>query len=196
MFTTLGVQVPVPPLPVLLRPVHGRLLHQTMTDTNVAAISAGPREIVFVDTRTPDYQQLLGSISPHAEVVLLDSGKDGVQQIAEALAGRSEVGAIHIISHGDAGVLLLGNRPLFSGNISQYAAQLADIGKALTADGDILLYGCDVGAGSAGQAFIAQLAAMTGADIAASDDATGGIARGGRLGSGGHDRRNRRQQRH
>ncbi len=137
------------------------------------------KEIVFVDTRAPNYQELLKAVSPNAEVVLLSTNKDGVQQIADALAGRTGIDAIHIISHGDSGVLLLGNGPLFEGNLGQYASQLSSIGKALTTDGDILLYGCEVGAGSEGQAFVTKLAGMTGADIAASDDNTGGNAKGG-----------------
>ncbi|BCG26160.1 hypothetical protein TUM18999_43510 [Pseudomonas tohonis] len=137
------------------------------------------KEIVFVDTRAPNYQELLKAVSPNAEVVLLSTNKDGVQQIADALAGRTGIDAIHIISHGDSGVLLLGNGPLFEGNLGQYATQLSAIGKALTAEGDILLYGCEVGAGSEGHAFVSKLADMTGADIAASDDNTGGSAKGG-----------------
>ncbi|WP_276574700.1 Ig-like domain-containing protein [Metapseudomonas otitidis] len=137
------------------------------------------KEIVFVDTRAPNYQELLKAVSPNAEVVLLSTNKDGVQQIADALAGRTGIDAIHIISHGDSGVLLLGNGPLFEGNLAQYASQLSTIGKALTAEGDILLYGCEVGAGSEGHAFVSKLADMTGADIAASDDNTGGNAKGG-----------------
>ncbi|WP_178119528.1 Ig-like domain-containing protein [Pseudomonas sp. SCB32] len=137
------------------------------------------KEVVFVDTRVPDYQTLLKDISPDAEVVLLSTDKDGVQQIADALAGRHDIDAIHIISHGDSGVLLLGNGPLFEGNLARYSTQLHDIGQALTADGDILLYGCDVGAGTAGRDFLSQLAGITDADIAASTDATGGSAKGG-----------------
>ena len=43
----------------------------------------------------------------------------------------------------------------------------------------MLLYGCEVGAGAEGAAFIDQLALMTGADIAASTDKTGGSTLGG-----------------
>ena len=47
---------------------------------------------------------------------------------------------------------------------------------AMAADGDILFYGCDVGAASA---LVGDLAIATGADIAASNDLTGAAARGG-----------------
>ncbi|MBL1378089.1 DUF4347 domain-containing protein [Zobellella iuensis] len=144
------------------------------------AVGDGPRkEVVFVDTRLPDYQELLRSVDPAAEVILLDSRHDGVQQIADTLAGRSGIDAIHILSHGDQGVLLLGNAPLHGGNLDAYAGQLAAIGSALTADGDILLYGCDVGAGDKGLTFLNGLAGLTGADVAASTDSTGGTLGGG-----------------
>ena len=40
--------------------------------------------------------------------------------------------------------------------------------KALTADADVLLYGCDVAAGDEGQDFVRALSEATGADVAAS----------------------------
>jgi len=157
--------------------------NQAVSDSSEAGAVAdtqngGRKEIVFVDTRVPDYQALLGAVSPDAEVVLLSTDSNGVQQIADALETRSGIDAIHIISHGDVGVLLLGNAPLFEGNLGDYSSQLQSIGEALTTDGDILLYGCEVGAGSEGEAFLSQLASITGADIAASDDGTGGSAKG------------------
>lgn len=137
---------------------------------------AGPAprmEVVFVDTRVPDVQSIVAGVSPSAEVVLIDSARDGIGQIVEALAGRTGVDAIHIVSHGDDGVLLLGSGPLHAGNMGDYADELAQIGQALGEDGDIHLWGCDVGAGEKGLAFVEALARATGADVAASGDATG-----------------------
>ena len=57
---------------------------------------AGRREIVFLDTSVEDYQNLLAGIDSSAEVVLLDSQRDGVEQIAESLAGRGGFVAIHL----------------------------------------------------------------------------------------------------
>ncbi len=42
-----------------------------------------------------------------------------------------------------------------------------------------MLYGCDVAADATGQSFVQQLAALTGADVAASTDLTGSSALGG-----------------
>ena len=70
---------------------------------------AGRREIVFVDSAVEDYQTLLDGIDTSAQVVMLDADRDGVEQIAEVLAQFNDVDAVHIIAHGDAARLELGN---------------------------------------------------------------------------------------
>ncbi|HEY8160284.1 MAG TPA: DUF4347 domain-containing protein, partial [Methylobacter sp.] len=140
--------------------------------------AAAPHEILFVDGRVQDYQAVVAA-APTAEVVVLDPYRDGVVQIADALQGRTGIDSISIVSHGDAGLLLLGDVGLFNGNMDKYTSELQTIGMALAADGDILLYGCDVGAGSVGHDFIDALAAITGADVAASTNGTGASGLGG-----------------
>ena len=136
-------------------------------------------EIIFVDASVAGLQALLNE-HQQAEVIVLDPHRDGVEQIATALAGRTGVDAIHILSHGDAGKLHLGDATLDQQGINgQYADELAVIRSALTDNADILIYGCDVAAGSKGQAFVTALAAATGADIAASINSTGAVSRGG-----------------
>ena len=74
-------------------------------------------EIVFVDAATPDYEKLIGDIRAQGggreiEVVLLDAGKDGITQITKTLAGREDIGAVHIVSHGADGSVQLGKTSL------------------------------------------------------------------------------------
>ena len=96
------------------------------------------------------------------------------------MAGQSDIGAIHIVSHGEDGMFWLGDTRIDSSSLTgSLASAFASIGSKLATDGDILLYGCDTGAGEAGQALLDNLAAVTGADIAASIDDTGSITRGG-----------------
>jgi Ca2+-binding RTX toxin-like protein len=136
-------------------------------------------DILFIDTRVQDYELLLAGLAPGVQVVVLDPTQDGVVQIARALAGVSDLESVHIVSHGSQGRLLLGDTALTGQNIASYQDELSAIGAALAATGDILLYGCDVAAGEAGQALIDQLATLTRADVAASTDATGSAALGG-----------------
>lgn len=155
--------------------------HDTQgTQDGVPAGTADHRqEVVFVDAHVKNYQQLVSALKPGTEVVVLQDGKDGLQQIADFLQGRSDVGSIHVLSHGDVGKIELGGQWLDAASLAAHSDALARIGQALGEHGDILLYGCSVGAEGAGRDFLQSLANATGADVAASNDATGAASRGG-----------------
>ena len=131
-------------------------------------------EIVFIDAGVEDKEALIASLEPGVTIHILDAGSDGVQQIADILADSGGFDAVHIFSHGVAGSLQLGSTQLDSASIQgRHAEALRTIGSALSENGDILIYGCDFGKGELGRLAAGQLAAATGADIAASDDLTG-----------------------
>jgi hypothetical protein len=136
------------------------------------------KEIVFIEDNVADIDTLIKGIGSGKEIVILDSTGDGLHQIALALAGRSGIAALHIISHGGTGTVSLGSLMLDGGNLGAHQDDLQAIGRSLSADGDILLYGCDTGAGD-GAGFVQQLAIATGADVAASNDRTGNVSLGG-----------------
>ena len=56
--------------------------------------------IAFLDSALRDGQTLRNGIELGTEVITLDRVRDGVEQITEALASRSNIKSIHIISHG------------------------------------------------------------------------------------------------
>ncbi|MCA1857654.1 DUF4347 domain-containing protein [Massilia oculi] len=149
------------------------------SELDTAPSGPGAHAIVFVDTSVEGYQTLLAGLSAGTEVHLMAAGEDGLTRMAEVLDGRSSIDALHLISHGRPGVLSLGTLALDAETLAARAADLARIGAALAPQADILLYGCDVGAGAAGAGFLAMLAQATGADVAASTDPTGAAARGG-----------------
>ncbi|WP_029407232.1 DUF4347 domain-containing protein [Thiomicrorhabdus sp. Milos-T2] len=109
------------------------------------------------------------------KVFVLDSSKDGLEQISSILDYFQGVAAVHLLSHGSAGALFLGNTKVNAQQLRQNAEKLKLWGNSLTKDADLLLYGCDVANGELGLEFVEQLAVATGADIAASDDATGNL---------------------
>ncbi|AEB56763.1 Ig-like domain-containing protein [Ectopseudomonas mendocina] len=152
--------------------------HDTLAATPTGTAD-NRQEIVFVDGQVQDYQQLLAGIKPGTEVVVLDPKGDGLKQISDYLSGRSGIDAIHIVSHGLPGQVTLGSLALDKAGLDARAADLAQIEQSLDVDGDILFYGCDVGSGAAGQAFVDQIAQLTGADVAASNDPTGSVSQGG-----------------
>ena len=137
------------------------------------ASNAAPREIVFVDSRVRDAETLLKGFPPDAEVIFLEAGEDGLQQMAEVLGARGDVGTVHVVAHGSEGQLWLGTTFLDSSTLADHGDALAAIGRGLTADGDLLVYACNLAQGEAGTQFVASLASLTGADVAASDDRTG-----------------------
>ncbi|MEP1090049.1 MAG: tandem-95 repeat protein [Rhizobiaceae bacterium] len=134
------------------------------------------REVIFIDSDIEDREGLIASLEPGVSIHIIEAGSDGVQQFADILAeaGDDAYDAVHIFSHGAAGALQLGDSVLDAKTItSSHAEALHQIGEALSDSGDILIYGCNFGAGELGQRTAGLLAAATGADIAASDDLTG-----------------------
>ena len=144
-----------------------------------SATQRGGAELLFVDAGVANADALTAELSaerPGLEVIRLDDNKDGIEQIGEALAGRSDVAAVHLISHGAAGVLQLGSDTLNQAGLEAREENLTGWRQALAADADILLYGCDLASDTDGLAFIATLARLTGADVAASSDRTGSLS--------------------
>ena len=155
-----------------------------------AATQPAPREIVVVDPSLANYQGLLadlfagGAVStPGAPadtlVVVLDAQWDGVAQISQLLQAFSGVQAVHVLSHGNAGALQLGNRTLDNAGLADASELLRRWRLALAPEADLLLYGCAVAEGEAGVQFVHKLADLVGADVAASTDATGSALLGG-----------------
>jgi Domain of unknown function (DUF4347) len=135
--------------------------------------------IAFVDAGIDHYQSLTSSIKTSIDVYVLDPLQDEVKQITQVLAGRSGITSLHIFSHGEVGSLKLGALNLDLSDLGDYNSDLQVWAQALTANADVLLYGCKIAAGEPGQQFVDALAQMTGADIAASIDLTGNTAQGG-----------------
>jgi len=137
------------------------------------------KNIVFIDSAVSDLGAILDSLPADAEVIRLDAGSDGLSQIASVLAGRSGIESLHIVSHGGPGLLKLGSANIDLNSFGAHAADFNTIRASLSAGADMLLYGCDVASGVNGFTFIKTLAAVTGADVAASTNLTGATQAGG-----------------
>ncbi|MDX2242124.1 MAG: DUF4347 domain-containing protein [Leptolyngbyaceae cyanobacterium bins.302] len=135
--------------------------------------AARSASMLFIDQTVADAQTLINAIAPGTEVYLLDSAQDAISQITQTLLGRTNISSLHIVSHGDAAGLQLGDNQLSLNTVSTYASQIQSWAGALTDNADILLYGCNVAAGDLGQAFVQILSQLTQADVAASTNITG-----------------------
>jgi hypothetical protein len=167
---------PAPPLPAEFR-------EEAAPSAALPAVALGaemPRELVIIDAGVQGADALARDWAGRGfEVVLLDPARDALDQIGALLGDRRGLDAVHLVSHGTAGGLQLGGALLNATDLSARAAEVARWADAFAADGDLLLYGCDVADGETGRAFAERLALLTGADVAASADATGAALLGG-----------------
>ncbi|MCB1968032.1 MAG: DUF4347 domain-containing protein, partial [Candidatus Accumulibacter sp.] len=143
----------------------------------VPAASRGT--LVFIDSRVENPQELIAGLRGNSDWRLIDAPRDGVAQIAAALAGRRGLASIRILAHGRPGGLLLGAGELTQATLGELAGELATIGRALGKNGDVHIYGCEVGRGEAGRAFVGALANAIGAPVAAASAPVGHADLGG-----------------
>ena len=142
-------------------------------------------ELVIIDADVEDYAQLVESIQSQTdddvtlEVIILDSNRNGIEQISEILADQQNLDALHLISHGSSGSVQVGNSQLSQSELTQNSQAISGWGNAFSAEGDWLIYGCDLAADAQGEQFINTLATLTATDVAASDDVTGHADLGG-----------------
>lgn len=140
--------------------------------------------VVFIDSNVDNYQALAQGIISEAEVIILQANQDGIKQITEVLK-QKQISTIHLVSHGSPGCLYLGNSQLSLDTLNQYASDLKtwfSKSPLLIGDGQgerLLLYGCNVASGDAGEEFIAKLHKITNAEIAASSTRIGNLTLGG-----------------
>ncbi|WP_333362103.1 DUF4347 domain-containing protein, partial [Microcoleus sp. N3A4] len=137
------------------------------------------KSLVVVDSRVENYEQLIGGIKAGTEVFVLSETRGAIEQITEILGQRSSITSLHIVSHGREAAVEIGSTELNLDNLETYSSQLQQWRKALSEQGNILLYGCNVAAGESGIKFIQKLSELTGANIAASNNLTGSAALGG-----------------
>jgi Ca2+-binding RTX toxin-like protein len=134
------------------------------------------RSLVFIDSAVEDKESIAARMLPGQQVVILDSTKNGIEQITSELekyaSTNGAIDSVHIISHGNSGSLQLGNTALDSNNIEQYKSQLEKWQTSLDPEADFMVYGCEVGAGT-GANFVDRFSQLTGADVAASTNLTG-----------------------
>lgn len=146
------------------------------TGASDCAVASSP-VLVFIDATIEGLDVLCEDLPPTSELVLLDPSRPLLQQINDNVMSRSGIAELHVITHGEPGSLRLGSQNVDVDSLVALDGSLRNWRDHLTGNADIILYGCNAGAGRVGNEFLAKLAALTGADVAASDDRTG-TARG------------------
>ena len=151
--------------------------HAATADAASEKPGSAASEVYVIDQHISGWQSLVDQVPQGSQVVIIDENSSGLSQLADALKGKTNISAIHILSHGASDAITLGTDVLTADNLSAWSSQLSAIGASLSDSGDILLYGCDVSAQD--NAFITRFAELTQADVAASSDMTGSAALSG-----------------
>ncbi|NQW10365.1 MAG: DUF4347 domain-containing protein, partial [Alphaproteobacteria bacterium] len=143
-------------------------------------VAAGyTREILFVDPGVDSASTLLAGLRPEVEVVRLPARGDPIATIALHMAGRRDISALHILSHGAPGALALSGQRIDTAALAARPALTTAIRDALSDDAEIVLYGCSVAQGAHGAAFVAALSALLDRPVAASAGPVGARELGG-----------------
>jgi hypothetical protein len=143
------------------------------------ADAARVSEMLFVDASVDDLATILGNLRPGVEAFVLDRAAPPARQIAVALHGVRGLDAVHVIAHGAPGRVNFAAGPWSVETVENEPDDLAAIGRAIAAHGDLRLWSCRTGAGAAGGRFAARLARAAGVGVAAASGLVGATARGG-----------------
>lgn len=149
----------------------------TLATPSKAEASAKSADVYVVDTHIDHWQSLVAQLPSTARVIVIDQSSSGLDQLNNALKDEHNIAAIHILSHGASDEITLGSDRITAGNLAQYSQQMNTLGQSMTADGDILFYGCSIAADD--KLLIKGIATLTQADVAASTDRTGNALAGG-----------------
>jgi len=105
-------------------------------DTGDATTGA---ELAVVDTTVDDHTTLARAAREAGmDVVNVSSAAE----MQAALAERSNLTAVHVLSHGTVGTIQIGDDTLQRETLDQYSGLMGELDSSLAADGDVLLYGC------------------------------------------------------
>lgn len=136
--------------------------------------------LVVLDERTPNLDYLVADLSQQHEAgsniqwLVLSAEEDGLTQLTQALATANEpFDSVQIVTHGSAGRFQLGDKLVDADLINDRGAEFESWANSLSEHADILIFGCELTRSAEGLTLIESLAALTQADVAASDDVTG-----------------------
>lgn len=139
-------------------------------------LGSGPMPLVAaVLGADPGLTALAAALAEAGQATLVadpDRGLPGLVELLEARRPEGGFGALALFGHGRSGAWLVGDQEINRATLARDRAMLARLGRTLAPGGDLLLYGCDLASGAEGQAFVTQLAALTGTDLATSSDRT------------------------
>ena len=137
------------------------------------------KSVVIIDEDIPYLETLLPGIKPGTIKVYLDKSLPPLSAIHKVIRENAPLSSLHLLTHGKSGALTFSYDELNLGTIEKNEDLLGSWKQYFIHHGDIILYGSEIGKGSAGLSFVTNLAVTTGLDVAASKDLTGATLKHG-----------------
>ncbi len=161
-----------------LKPIQKTQTHSQ--EGTLAIIASVPvRELLVIDGAVPNKEVFYRSIKPGVAIAEINSAAPGLPQLTAILQQYKNLAAVHLVSHAEAGVLLLGNSRINAESFKADIKAFAAIDNAMAEGADLLLYGCNLAADAAGGDMLTLIKNNTHVDVAASNNATGAVNLGG-----------------
>ena len=158
----------------------------TTAFSKLSITKAVPRTLLLVSDNLPEHELLIKATLATTTVVAVKYDSMSLADLGDAISKSAPAGAafdaVGILDHGAPGRFCLlksvggGDIDLADLASSDIAAFLKALGGLVKPGGRIDLLGCSVAAGPAGRALLAQVEALTGVNVTASTDKTGGAA--------------------
>ncbi len=136
-------------------------------------------EIAFVDPNVAHREILAKAWRDNVEAIVLEPTRSADEQICAVLESRSDVRAIHILAHGCPGEIGFAAGPLSTAALDRWSPALDRMKASLGADGQVLLWSCNAGAGESGNALVQALSEKISAPVFASSGFVGASDQGG-----------------
>lgn len=141
-------------------------------------------EIVLIDSRLDDAEALAAAARSGAVLLTFDSEAESAEDVLSRLTEWAEssqhrISSLSILSHGAEGGFQFGADFVTTESLRGMENAWRELAEHFTEDADLAIYGCNVAASESGQNLLLRLAELTGADVAGSDNLTGGAELGG-----------------
>lgn len=149
---------------------------------NLASMSRmfeGNLDVLLISDALPASKQIAGAVEPHTKVMYYSAAHDDLDSITAKLAdltsrmGRN-ISHLAVVSPGDDGMLSLGSEAMDLDSTIAHRTAFKNLSGNLEPHAQIQLYACSLASSDDGKMLVNAIGTMTGADVYASTDVTGG----------------------
>jgi hypothetical protein len=144
-----------------------------------AQTPAAGTDVVILDPSLPAIDILIAEMKPGSRIVYLKKTDNPIRSITKILKHCAPVNSLHVFLEGQPGILVYNDVSVTTDSLLNAEKYLTEWRQFFNDEGDVFLYGCEVGKGIKGLEFVKTFAMLTGLDVAASDNLTGSHLRGG-----------------